>query len=123
MTCLIVLIVFFFSLENEDIILVQISFDGNNIKNPPNLMTEDTFEGIKKRLNQHFASYINIVYTGHHDFLECDINGNAANYLKELSKKEKRGIVRKRNVCVFGLVVFSIACFSYYFNVSNQKTE
>lgn len=114
---------FFFTLENKDIILVQISFDGNNIENPPNLMTDDTFEGIKIRLNRNFASYINIVYTGKHDFQKCDINRNAEIKLKSLSKKEKRGIVRKRkfNVCLFVLVVFSIAGFSYYFNVSNKE--
>lgn len=56
---------------------------------------------------------------GYYDFLECDINGNVVNYLKELLKKEKRGIVCKRNVCVFGLVVFLIVCFFYYFNVLN----
>lgn len=114
---------FFLTLENKDIILVQISFDGNNIENPPNLMTDDTFEGIKIRLNRNFASYINIVYTGKHDFQECDINRNAEIKLKSLSKNEKRGIVRKRkfNVCLFVLVVFSIAGFSYYFNVSNKE--
>lgn len=103
MTCLIVLI-FFLTLENKDIILVQISFDGNNIENPPNLMTDDTFEGIKIRLNRNFASYINIVYTGKHDFQKCDINRNAEIKLKSLSKKEKRGIVRKKNlmfVCLY----------------------
>lgn len=84
---------FFFSLENEDIILVQISFDGNNIENPPNLMTDDTFERINMRLKGNFASYVNIVYTGKHDFQECDINRNAANKLKIISRKEKRSIV------------------------------
>lgn len=51
-------------------------------------MTDDTFEGIKKRLNRNFASYINIVYTGKHDFQVRDINRNAAKKLKQLSKKE-----------------------------------
>lgn len=73
---------------NEDIILVQISFDGNNIENPPNLMTGDTFERIKIRLKRNLTSYINIVYTGKHDFQNCDINRNAAKMLKSLSKKE-----------------------------------
>lgn len=75
---------------NEDIILVQISFDGNNIENPPNLMTGDTFERIKIRLKRNLTSYINIVYTGKHIFQNCDINRNAAKMLKSLSKKEHR---------------------------------
>lgn len=121
MTCLIVL-TFFFTLENKDIILVQISFDGNNIDNPPNLMTDDTFEVIKIRLNQNFASCINIVYTGKHDFKDCGINRNAAfKLLESYSNKEKKDIVRKRIACLFVLVVFQIACFSYYFNVSNKE--
>lgn len=78
-----------FFLGNEDIILIQISFDGNNIENPPNLMTDDTFERIKIRLKRKFASYINIVYTGKHSFEDCDINRNAAEKMKSLSKKEK----------------------------------
>lgn len=115
MTCLIILIVFF--LENEAIILVHISFDGNNIENPPNLMTDETFERIKIRLERNFVSYINIVNTGDHNFQECDINRNAANKLKSSSKKETRDKVRKRSriVCLFLLVVFPIAFFSYYF--------
>lgn len=111
---------FFFTLENKDIILVQISFDGNNIDNPPNLMTDDTFEVIKIRLNQNFASCINIVYTGKHDFKDCGINRNAAFKLLE-SNKKKKDIVRKRIACLFVLVVFQIACFSYYFYVSNKE--
>lgn len=107
----------FFFLENEAIILVHISFDGNNIENPPNLMTDETFERIKIRLERNFVSYINIVYTGDHKFQECDINRNAANKLKSSSKKETRDKVRKRSriVCLFLLVVFPIAFFSYYF--------
>lgn len=87
MTCLIILN--FFLIGNEDIILIQISFDGNNIENPPNLMTDDTFERIQIRLKQRFTSYINIVYTGKHNFQNCDINRNAAEKMKSLSKKEK----------------------------------
>lgn len=79
----------FFFLGNEDIILIQISFDGNNIENPPNLMTKDTFVGIKNRLKRKFSSYINIVYTGRHHFQDCDINRNAAEKLRSLLKKEK----------------------------------
>lgn len=80
---------YFFLIGNEDIILIQISFDGNNIENPPNLMTDDTFERIQIRLKQRFTSYINIVYTGKHNFQNCDINRNAAEKMKSLSKKEK----------------------------------
>lgn len=86
---------FFFTLENEDIILVQISFDGNNIESPPNLMTDDTFERIKIRLNRNFASFINVVYTGKHNFEKCDINRKAAYKLMSLSRKVKRNIFRK----------------------------
>lgn len=80
---------YFFLIGNEYIILIQISFDGNNIENPPNLMTDDTFERIQIRLKQRFTSYINIVYTGKHNFQNCDINRNAAEKMKSLSKKEK----------------------------------
>lgn len=52
-------------------------------------MTEDTFDSIKIRLKRNFAWYINIVYTGKHDFQDCDINRDAADKLKSLSKKEK----------------------------------
>lgn len=75
--------------EKEDVILVHISFDGNNIENPPNLMTDDTFERINMRLKRNFASYINIVYTGKYNFQDCFINRDAADKLKSLSKKEK----------------------------------
>lgn len=108
MTCLIIIFIFF-SLENNDMILVQISFDGNNIENPPNLMTDDTFERIQIRLKRKFASYINIVYTGKHNFEDCDINRNAANKLKSLSKKEERRIFLKKIVYLCVLVL-PIAC-------------
>lgn len=107
MTCLVVSICF--SVENEDIILVQISFDGNNIENPPNLMTDDTFEGIKIRLKQNFASYLNIVYTGKHNFEICNINRNAANKLKSLSRKEKSNILQM--IIVFCIVVLQRLIF------------
>lgn len=79
----------FFFLGKDDIILIQISFDGNNIDNPPNLMTDETLDGINIRLKQNFVWYINIVYSGKHDFEDCDINRDAADKLKSLSKKEK----------------------------------
>lgn len=78
-----------YSLEGkDDIVLIQISFDGNNIDDPPNLMTDETFERIQKRLKRTFVSYINIVYTGKHQFQDCNINRDAADKLRLLSQKE-----------------------------------
>lgn len=94
--------------KEEDVILVHISFDGNNIENPPNLMTVDTLKRINMRLKRNFASYINIVYTGKHDFQECDINRNAANKLRKLSRKENRCIFRK----IFLLFVYLYQWFN-----------
>lgn len=78
-----------YSLEGkDDIVLIQISFDGNNIDDPPDLMTDETFERIQKRRKRKFVSYINIVYTGKHQFQECNINRVAADKLRLLSQKE-----------------------------------
>lgn len=77
-----------FFLGKDDIVLIQISFDGNNIDDPPNLMTDKTFERIKKRLKGKVVSYINIVYTGKHLFHGCNINRDAADELRLLSQKE-----------------------------------
>lgn len=78
-----------YSLEGkDDIVLIQISFDGNNIDDPPNLMTDKTFKRIEQRLQRKFVSYINIVYTGKHQFKDCNINRDAARKLRLLSKKK-----------------------------------
>lgn len=109
---------FFFSLENEAIILVHISFDGNNIENTPNLMTDDTFKRIKTHLKRNIVSYINIVYSGNHEFQKCDINRNAVHNLKSLSKKETRDKVQKRIIaCLLLFVVCPIAFFPSLFYV------
>lgn len=72
----------------DDIVLIQISFDGNNIDDPTNLMTDNTFERIQMRLKRKFVWYINIVYTGKHNFQDCYTNRDAADKLRSLSKKE-----------------------------------
>lgn len=78
-----------FFLGNEDIKLIQISFDGNNIENPPNLMTDDIVQRINICVERKFPSYINIVYRGEHDFPSCDTNSRATEELRTLLKKEK----------------------------------
>lgn len=118
MPCLIIIFIFF-SLENNDMILVQISFDGNNSENPPNLMTDDTFERIQIRLKRKFASYINIVYTGKHNFEDCDMNRNAANKLTSLSKKEERRILLKKIVYLF-VLVSPIGFYILYFLIKKM---
>lgn len=117
MTCLIIIFIFL-SLENNDMILVQISFDGNNSENPPNLMTDDTFERIQIRLKRKFASYINIVYTGKHNFEDCDNNRNAANKLKSLLKEERR-IFLKKIVYLF-VLVSPIGFYILYFLIKKM---
>lgn len=82
---LIILVVF---LGKDDIVLIQISFNGNNIEDPPYLMTDNTFEKIQIRLKRKFVWYINIVYTGKHNFQDCSRNRDAADMLRSLSKKE-----------------------------------
>lgn len=78
---------FFLILAGDTTIsLVQLSFDGNNSINPPNLMNEDTFDMLKHRLELQLASFINIIYTDVYDFEDCGINKRAAIMLKSLSK-------------------------------------
>lgn len=83
---LIILVVF---LGKDDmIVLIQISFNGNNIDDPPYLMTDNTVKRINDRLIRKFVWYINIVYSGKHNFQDCSRNRDAADMLRSLSKKE-----------------------------------
>lgn len=77
--------------DEENIILIQISHDGNNINSPPNLMTEKIFKKIKNQGHFKFASFINIIYTGNNDFKNCIINGKAAEKLQSLSNEKNKG--------------------------------
>lgn len=74
----------FFSAIN-DIRLIQISFDGNNRYNPPNLITGDIFERLKNELDLEITSCIDIIYTNEYDFVDCDINRRAAKDIESLS--------------------------------------
>lgn len=70
-------------LGREDIILIQISFDGNNSDCPPDLMEGYSFQRLKNEVNLNFVSCINIIYTGNYDFKDCDINNKAKRKLLE----------------------------------------
>lgn len=61
-----------FFLGHEDIRLIQISFDGNNETNPPNLMNDKIFYKIKVQWN--IGSFINIVHTDEKKFVACSTN-------------------------------------------------
>lgn len=72
--------------EPKDIRLIQISFDGNNSSNPPNLMNNDIFERLESNLGLKIKSFINIIYTDLFHFKECAINRSAVNELQRLLK-------------------------------------
>lgn len=79
-------VVFFFSLEIAEIILVQISFDGNYSENPPNVMNKYIFERLQHAVNWNFASYIDIVYSGAYNFTKCETNEKAKRRFKSIIK-------------------------------------
>lgn len=72
--------------EEAELHLIQISFDGNNIVNPPSLMDGEIFGKINKAQTWNFTSFINIIYRDDFIFLPCDVNSSAAERLRELSK-------------------------------------
>lgn len=76
-----------FFTDTKDLILIYISFDGNNNINPPNVMDEDMFESVKSETMWDIASYINIIYTDLYKFEDCDINKRAVRRLELLSNK------------------------------------
>lgn len=78
---------FFFPVDIKDIILIHISFDGNNSINPPNVMNESIFESVKRNVMWDIASYVNIIYTDMYTFEDCDINKSAVRELYSLSNK------------------------------------
>lgn len=80
----------FLFVEIKYIILIQISFDGNNNTNPPNVMTDEIFESVQKKVKLNIASYINIVYTDVYKFEDCKINDKAVEKLKSLLCKKKK---------------------------------
>lgn len=76
---------FHFFIDTKDLILIYISFDGNNNINPPNVMNEDMFKGVKSETMWDIASYINIIYTDVYKFEDCKINKRAVRELELLS--------------------------------------
>lgn len=76
-----------FFIDVKEIILIQISFDGNNNINPPNVMNENIFESVKRKVMWDIASYINIIYTDVYTFEDCNINRSAVRKLYSLSDK------------------------------------
>lgn len=65
--------------EEQDITLIQISFDGNNKDDPPNLMVEDIFDSIKIQCKPcNFSSFINITYSDEKTFESGTVNRKAA---------------------------------------------
>lgn len=78
---------FHFFIDTKDLILIYISFDGNNNINPPNVMNEDMFKGVKSETMWDIASYINIIYTDVYKFEDCKINKRAVRELELLSNK------------------------------------
>lgn len=71
----------------DDIRLVQISFDGNNSSNPPNLIDGNTFERVNNKVNGIINSCIDVVYKDAYEFIHCDVNQKAAITLELLSTR------------------------------------
>lgn len=76
-----------FFVDIKEIILIQISFDGNNSINPPNVMNENIFESVKRKAMWDISSYINIIYKDMYTFEDCDINRSAVREFYSLSSK------------------------------------
>lgn len=62
-----------------DVILVQISFDGNFSSNPPNVINDSLFRKLKKtpKVSLKLKAYINIIYADEYDYIDCEINREA----------------------------------------------
>lgn len=76
--------------EIEDIRLIQISFDGNNNTNPPDVMNDEIFNCVKKEVRLNIASYINIIYTDVYKFEDCKINDKAIEKLRSILYIKKK---------------------------------
>lgn len=74
-------------IEKKDLRLIQISFDGNNRLNPPNLVKGETFETLQSELGMEIASCIDIIYNDVYNFVHCDINRRAAREIELLSDR------------------------------------
>lgn len=72
----------------HDIRLVQISFDGNNTNNPPNLIEGDAFERVNNEVNGLVNSCIDVIYKDAYEFIHCDVNQKAAITLELLSTRK-----------------------------------
>lgn len=72
----------------HDIRLVQISFDGNNTNNPPNLIEGDVFERVNNEVNGLVNSCIDVIYKDAYEFIHCDVNQKAAITLELLSTRK-----------------------------------
>lgn len=69
----------------KDIRLIQISFDGNNNSDPPNLMNDDILKSVERKVMLNIVSYIDIIYTDVYEFQKCKINDKAVKTLESLS--------------------------------------
>lgn len=87
--------VFLFPSEkpNLDIRVIQISHDGNNNINPPNLMKGEIFERLQTEIDLNLVSCIDIVYTDEYNFEKCKINEKAVRDLTSLSRYENTVIM------------------------------
>lgn len=74
--------------DKREITLVQISFDGNNSINPPNLAKGSTFATLKAEFALNLVSCIDIIYKDEYNFEKCEINEKAARNLISLSKRK-----------------------------------
>lgn len=74
--------------DKRELILVQISYDGNNSINPPNLAKGSTFETLKAEFEFNLVACIDIIYRDEYDFENCEINKKAVRNLISLSKRK-----------------------------------
>lgn len=70
--------------EYSEVILVQISFDGNFSSNPPNMMDDVLFEKLEIAVARKFNSYINIVYADGYDYTNSPFNMESAERLNNM---------------------------------------
>lgn len=64
---------------------MQISFDGNNSSNPPNLIDGDIFQRVNNKVNGLIYSCIDVIYKDAYEFIHCAVNKKAAITLELLS--------------------------------------
>ena len=77
-------------LGHPKILLVKISFDGNNKTNPKCDMDDNDFRRIAREAHIQNESSIDIFYNKHFEFHKCDANMEAADQLKLFCSLEKK---------------------------------